>query len=89
MKHAGAASLDRLEPLLTQVRALPGLREKQRGVFYRGGRAWLHFHEDGTAPARLWADLKQGDVWSRMPADDAEQHAYVMQELRAAMIAAA
>lgn len=55
MKHAGATALDRLEPLLAALRALPGLKEKARGVFYRGGRAFLHFHED---PAGLIADLR-------------------------------
>lgn len=57
MKHAGAAALDQLEPLLAAVRALPGLKEKGRGVFYRGGKAFLHFHED---PAGLFADARLG-----------------------------
>jgi len=55
MKHAGALALDQLEPLLAQIRALPGLKEKGRGVFYRGGKAFLHFHED---PAGLFADVR-------------------------------
>ena len=50
MKHAGATALDRLEPLLAVIRTLPGLKEKGRGVFYRGGRAFLHFHEDPEGP---------------------------------------
>lgn len=52
MKHAGAEALDRLEPLLAEV---GGLVEKARGVFYRRGRAFLHFHED---PKGLFADLR-------------------------------
>lgn len=55
MKHAGATALDQLEPLLAAIRALPGLKERSRGVFYRGGKAFLHFHED---PAGLFADLR-------------------------------
>ena len=55
MKHAGATALDQLEPLLAAVRALPGLKEKGRGVFYRGGKAFLHFHED---PAGPFADVR-------------------------------
>jgi hypothetical protein len=56
VKHAGAAALDRLEPLLAAVRrARPDLRERSRGVFYAGGVATLHFHED---PAGLFADVK-------------------------------
>lgn len=55
MKHAGPAALDTLEPLLAQVRALPGLTEKSRGIFYRKAKAFLHFHED---PKGLFADIR-------------------------------
>ncbi len=58
MKHATAAALDRLEPLLAEVRTLPGLVEKGRGVFYRRSKAFLHFHED---PAGLFADLRNAE----------------------------
>ena len=68
MRHASGAALDGLEPLLAQVRALPGLREKSRGVFYRRGRAALHFHED---PAGLFADVRRGSdaAFTRIPLD--------------------
>jgi hypothetical protein len=55
MKHATPAALDALEPLLAELRTLPGLAEKSRGVFYRKGRAFLHFHED---PKGLFADVR-------------------------------
>ncbi|MFZ3007564.1 MAG: hypothetical protein WA047_15460 [Phenylobacterium sp.] len=58
MKHAGEIALDQLEPLLARVRALPGLTEKKRGVFYRKSRAFLHFHED---PAGLFGDVRAAD----------------------------
>ncbi len=68
MKHAGPAALDRLEPLLIRLRALPGLKERACGVFYRGGRAFLHFHEHGEA---LFADLRlAGDAFERHPVAD-------------------
>jgi hypothetical protein len=54
MRHARDADLDRLEDLLAQLRTLPGLMEKKRGVFYRKSRAFLHFHED---PRGLFADI--------------------------------
>jgi len=63
VKHAGAAALDALEPLVAKIRSHASLREKGRGVFYRKGRAWLHFHED---PAGLFADLFDGSEWSRL-----------------------
>jgi hypothetical protein len=55
MKHAGPAALDQLEPLLVELRKYECLRERTRGAFYRGGSAFLHFHED---PEGLFADLK-------------------------------
>ena len=55
MKHAGEAALDDLEPLLQELRKLPRLKEKKRGTFYAGSKAFLHFHED---PAGPFADLK-------------------------------
>lgn len=56
MKHATAAALDRLDALLDDLRALPGLTETSRGVFYRKGNAFLHFHED---PRGLFSDLRE------------------------------
>lgn len=58
MKHAGPAALDTLEPLLTELREITGLVEKGRGVFYRKGRAFLHFHE---GPKGLFADVRNED----------------------------
>lgn len=58
MKHATAAVLDRLESLLGELRRLPGLREKSRGVFYMKSAAFLHFHED---KAGLFADIRRSD----------------------------
>jgi hypothetical protein len=79
MKHATPIALDALEPLLRQIRALDGITERKRGVFYRrlDGRsqAFLHFHED---PAGFFADLKTGPVWERLPATTpAERRALV------------
>ena len=55
MKHATAQALDRVEPLLAELRTLDALTEKKRGVFYRKSRAFLHFHEDGT---EVYADVR-------------------------------
>jgi len=67
MRHARPDALDTLEPLLNQLRNRPALRERTRGVFYKGSRAWLHFHED---PAGLFADLRDGDGWRRVALAD-------------------
>jgi hypothetical protein len=63
MKHAGPAALDRLETTLRRLRKRRALKEKSRGVFYRGGRAFLHFHEHGDA---LFADVRFGGDFERL-----------------------
>ena len=63
MKHAGQEALDSLEPLLSLLREVPDLREKNRGTFYRGSRAFLHFHEDATG---LFADVRLQTDFERM-----------------------
>lgn len=55
MRHARDPALDTIEPLLAELRKLPGLTEKKRGTFYRKARAFLHFHED---PAGTFADIR-------------------------------
>ena len=72
MKHAGPATLQTLAPLLARVRALPGLIERSPGCFYKGSKAFLHFHEDtaGThADVRLTAD-----GFTRVRAESAAEH---------------
>ena len=75
MRHARPEDLDRLEPLLSRLRKLGGMKEKSRGVFYRGSRAFLHFHEDAGS---LYADARIGDDFERFPATTpAEQKAFL------------
>jgi hypothetical protein len=62
MRHARAAALDELEPMLTQLRAVDGLTERSRGVFYRGSRAFLHCHED---PTGLHVDVRITNAFER------------------------
>lgn len=63
MRHAGADTLVRLEPLRDELRAHGALVEKRPGVFHWRGRAFLHFHED---PAGLFADVRVGEEWLRL-----------------------
>ena len=83
MKHAGPQALDRLEPLLAQLRAHPGLKEKSRGCFYLGGRGFLHFHEHGTD--ELYADIGLGDDFTRLPAMTAAQHKTILKRTAKAL----
>jgi hypothetical protein len=62
VKHATSSALDLLEPLLVELRKIEGLAERSRGVFYRKGKAFLHFHED---PEGLFADLREGKDFER------------------------
>tara|TARA_R110000868_G_scaffold348025_1_gene608962 strand:+ start:144 stop:392 length:249 start_codon:yes stop_codon:yes gene_type:complete len=62
MKHATATALDVLEPLLAELRGVANMKERTRGVFYRRGKAFLHFHED---PDGLFADLREGEDFVR------------------------
>jgi hypothetical protein len=77
MRHARAADLDRLEDLLAQIRTLPGLKEKARGVFYRKSRGFLHFHED---PKGMFADISDPD--ERIDVTDAAGQAALMAAAR-------
>jgi hypothetical protein len=79
MRHATDAALDRLDGLLRQVRRRhPGLKERKRGAFYRGGQGWLHFHED---PAGLFADLKVDGAWSRQAVNSAAERQALLERL--------
>ena len=82
MKHAGDATLDRLEPLLAALRELPALRERKRGSFYRGSAAFLHFHED---PAGIFADLKLDGDWQRLRSSSARERQALLRRVRAAL----
>ena len=70
MKHATPAALARLGAVLDRLRAVPGLIEKRPGVFYRKGRAFLHFHED---PKGLFADYRPQEDWLRLPVGTAAE----------------
>lgn len=83
MRHARSEALDELEPTLEQLRALPGVREKSRGTFYRGSTAFLHFHED---PTGIHADVKLGDDgFTRLRAETAAERAAVVRRVKAAL----
>jgi hypothetical protein len=73
VRHASQEDLDHLEGLLVELRKFPQLRERKRGYFSRGGRAFLHFHEDHGdfyVDVRLDGDFQRVAVTSR--ADQAE-----------------
>jgi len=78
MRHARPEALDRLSTLLGELRDRPVLREKSRGVFYLRSRAFLHFHED---PSGLFADVRLGDDFVRMPVTSTSQQATLLKRV--------
>jgi hypothetical protein len=79
VKHAGAEALAALEPLLAELRKLPGLVERKQGTFYRRSNAFLHFHEDA---AGLFADLKCGEEWERRRVSTAAERRSLLKRAR-------
>ena len=68
MARVDEAALQRLLPLLRQLRGLTGLREDKPGIFHFKGAAFVHFLEEDGAPL---ADLKKtsGVGFDRYPVD--------------------
>ena len=84
MKHAGAGALDRLEPLLKDIRKRDTLKEKSRGCFYRSGRGFLHFHEHGDV--QLFADIRvRGDDFDRIEVSSGGQRKSLLRLIDAAL----
>jgi hypothetical protein len=79
MKHAGPQTLEALEPLLKALRTIPGLVERKRGIFYRGGAAFLHFHEDA---AGTFADLRSGADFERFAVNSRAEIARLLRAAR-------
>jgi hypothetical protein len=82
VRHARATDLGRLEPMLTNLRALDGLVERTPGAFYRKSKGFLHFHIDGDD---VYADAKlRGDDFDRVRVTTKrEQQAFVASVRRA------
>jgi hypothetical protein len=86
MKHATETALERISDLLEEVRVKGGvkdsLREKKTGVFYRGSKAFLHFHED---PAGMFADLRVGEEFERFAVNSAEERRLFLSAIERAL----
>jgi hypothetical protein len=83
MRHARPDALDQLDALIVALRALDGMKEKSRGVFYRGAKAFLHFHED---PAGLFCDVRLGDSdFDRFRVSTQQEQSALLKRVRAAL----
>jgi hypothetical protein len=84
MRHARPQDLEPIAPLLADLRKLPELKEKTFGIFYRGSKAFLHFHEDA---GDLFADLRSGGDFTRFPASTQRDQNALLKLVRAALAA--
>ncbi len=82
MKHAGAAALAELAPLLAAIRAAVALTEKTTGIFYRGGEAALHFHEDPDGLFADWRAVRGEKTFTRFRVSTARERAAFLNALK-------
>ena len=80
MKHAGPATLARLDGFLDSLRKVPGLVERRPGTFYRKSKAFLHFHED---PTGVFADVRlDGDDFERCAVTSSQEQLALLDRIR-------
>jgi hypothetical protein len=82
VRHATPDDLDRLEPLLSELRKFPGLRERKRGYFSRETRAFLHFHEDA---GDFYVDVKLDRKFQRMRVTSRSEQAEFLAQVQGAL----
>jgi N-acetylglutamate synthase-like GNAT family acetyltransferase len=82
MRHATEEDLDRVEELLAELRTLAQLRERKRGSFSRGSRAFLHFHEDA---GDIYADVRLDGEFQRMKVSSRGEQAGLLAQVRSAL----
>jgi hypothetical protein len=76
-----AEGLAKLVELVRQVRAIPQLREKQKGSYDLLGQRFIDLREDGET---LYADLRKasGSGTERFPLDDSPQRRKFVDEAK-------
>lgn len=80
MRHLAADDLERIQPLLAELRAADGLIEKKPAVFYRKSKAFLHFHVDGDD---VFADVRlDAGEFMRMRVTTAREQAALVHAVR-------
>jgi hypothetical protein len=82
VRHATEQDLDRLETLLVELRKLSQLRERKRGFFSVGGRAFLHFHEDA---GDLYVDIRLRSRFERFRVTSPKEQADLLPQVVAAV----
>lgn len=81
MARAEAEALQKLLPVLRQLREIKGVQETKPGIFYARRDAFIHFHDEGGV---LHADLKKpgGSGFDRYPLDTPAQQRKLVDDAR-------
>jgi hypothetical protein len=83
VRHITDDRLDRIEPMLVDLRGIDGMVERKRGNFSRKSRAFLHFHEDGDD---VYADVRfAGDDFERIRVTTATEQRRLVARIRASV----
>ncbi len=82
VRHATQEDLDHVEGLLAELRKLPQLRERKRGNFSRGSRAFLHFHADA---GEFYADVRLDSEFQRLRVTTPREQADFLSRVRGAL----
>jgi hypothetical protein len=82
VRHATQDDLDHVEALLLELRKFAQLRERKRGYFSRGSRAFLHFHEDA---GDFYVDVRLDSEFQRMKVTSDEEQADFLSQMRIAL----
>src|SRR4029453_9423101 len=75
MRRAGTSALERIAPLLEELRTYAALRERTPGHFFLGPQEVLHFHDD---PAGAVADLSLSGRFVRLPVSTPTEQAELL-----------
>lgn len=68
-----------MEALLAELRKLPQLRERRRGSFSRGSRAFLHFHADD---GNFYVDVQLDGSFHRARVTGGDEQADLLSRVR-------
>jgi hypothetical protein len=79
VRHATPEDLDHIEALLVELRKLPQLRERERGKFSRGSRAFLHVHEGA---GDYYVDVRLDTTVHRVKVTSGEEQADLLSRVR-------
>jgi len=71
-----------VEALLVELRKLRQLKERKRGYFSRGSRAFLHFHEDA---GDLYVDVRLDSAFQRIKVTSHDEQADLLSYVREAL----